>query len=117
MSKHQPGKVLELANKPEDEEPKINCKEFEDPADKLTQFKNMGAKGKTAAERVDAMLNMMLELLTAHPKQKDKDIHAMIHKRVLCLQNLKKDKKLDMDTCKTALIDAAQVIKKVNELS
>ena len=106
-----------FTTKPEDDDHDTNCKELEDEADKLTQFKNMGAKGKTAGERVDAMLNMMLELLTVHPKQKDKDIHAMINKRVLCLQNLKKDKKLAMDTCKTVLIDAAQVIKKVNKLS
>lgn len=86
-------------------------------AEQLTQFKKLGDKGKTAAQRVDDMLTMMNELLKENPKTKDKALYDMIKKRVLCLQNLKKDKKLCMDTCKAVLLDAAQTIKKVNKLS
>jgi hypothetical protein len=90
---------------------------LQDKAEELTQFKKLGSKGKTAAQRVDGMLDVMNELLKDHPKQADKDIHNMIQKRVLCLQNLKKAKNMDMDTCKEVLIDAAQTIKKVNKMS
>ena len=92
-------------------------KKLESQADMLTQFKHMGAKGKTASVRVDEMLEIFKKLIKDHPKDKDKDVHAMLMKRVLCLQNLKKNKNLDLDTCKTVLMDAAQVVKKVNKLS
>lgn len=100
----------------EDDAEQSAAKALEAKAELLTQFKNMGPKGKSAAQRVDEMLNVMKELIKAHPKNKDKDIFAMINKRVLCLMNLKKNKKLDLDTCKNVLMDAAQIIKKVNQL-
>ena len=62
------------------------------------------------------MLDMMNELLKENPTTKDKALYDMIKKRVLCLQDLKKDKKLCMDTCKAVLLDAAQTIKKFKKL-
>jgi hypothetical protein len=100
----------------EAEDDHSKAKAFEDAADKLTQFQKLGAKGLTAGQRVDAMLKVLLEMMKSHPKNKDKDIHNMLNKRVQCLQNLKKNKNLDLDTCKTVLMDAAQIIKKVNKL-
>jgi len=97
-------------------ETKSNARELEDKAELLTQFKNMGSKGKTASQRVDDMLDIMLTLLKKNPKTADKDVHAMINKRVLALQNLKKNKTLDLDSCKSTLMDAAATIKKVNKL-
>ena len=91
-------------------------KELETKAELLTQFKHMGPKGKTASQRVDEMLDIMTTMLGKHPKTVDKDLHAMINKRVIALQNLKKNKKLDLDSCKSVLMDAAATIKKVNKL-
>jgi len=91
-------------------------KELENKAELLTQFKNMGPKGKSALQRVDEMIDMMKTLMSKHPKEQDKDVFAMISKRLTALQNLKKDKKMDMESCKAALMDAASTIKKVNKL-
>jgi hypothetical protein len=115
----QKAKSSKGVDEPEDdgEDGSPEAQELEDKADLLTQFKNMGPKGKTAAQRVDEMLVIMKALLEKHPKSIDKDVHVMINKRVVNLQNLKKEKKLDLDTCKAALMDAAATIKKVNKLS
>ena len=90
--------------------------DLEAKAELLTQFKNMGPKGKSALQRVDEMIDMMKTLMSKHPKEQDKDVFAMISKRLTALQNLKKDKKMDMESCKAALMDAASTIKKVNKL-
>ena len=90
--------------------------ELEAKAELLTQFKNMGAKGKPALQRVDEMIDMMKALMSKHPKDQDKDVFTMISKRLTALQNLKKDKKMDMESCKATLMDAASTIKKVNKL-
>ena len=100
----------------DDDDDAIQEKALEEKAEMLTQFKKMGSKGKNASQRVDEMLVIFQQLLKDHPKNKDKDVHAMIMKRVLCLQNLKKNKELDLDTCKAVLMDAAQTVKKVNKL-
>jgi len=85
-------------------------------AELLTQFKNMGSKGKPALQRVDEMIDMMKTLMSKHPKEQDKDMFTMISKKLTALQNLKKDKKMDMESCKATLMDAASTIKKVNKL-
>jgi hypothetical protein len=90
--------------------------DLEAKAELLTQFKNMGPKGKSALQRVDEMIDMMKTLMSKHPKEQDKDVFAMISKRLTALQNLKKNKKMDMESCKAALMDAASTIKKVNKL-
>jgi len=76
----------------------------------------MGPKGKPALQRVDEMIDMMKTLMSKHPKEQDKDVFTMISKRLTALQNLKKDKKLDVESCKATLMDAAATIKKVNKL-
>ena len=90
--------------------------DLEAKAELLTQFKNLGPKGKSALQRVDEMIDMMKTLMSKHPKEQDKDVFAMISKRLTALQNVKKDKKMDMESCKAALMDAASTIKKVNKL-